>query len=922
MQNKYVVGIDLGTTNIVVSYCELAEDSDISLFPIPQLVAPGQIEKLPMLPAIRYHFDAELDEIATKMPWGIDTVNAQLPKAVIGKFALQLGNKTPAKLVSSAKSWLGFRGESNAEIHLPEHAVEGIETCTPLEASAGYLAYIAAAWDHTFPKAKLKDQSVVITVPASFDDIARALTIEAIKRAGIKHFNLLEEPQAACYYWVAEHDVEQLRDHKHLMVCDVGGGTTDFTLIKIGKFTDSAPASKTNIPELERVAVGDHLMLGGDNMDLTLAARVLQKMELEPTQRTMNQLLVQCQIAKESLLADNGQEEYRVQLHTGGSSLFASTKEARLTQKEVQQALLDGFFPLVNARSKPKSRKRALTDMSLPYPADAAISRHIAAFLNSEQQALTIINSDTDTEIDKKFNENQDEQPFLVPDVWLLNGGPFLSDQIQQRLQSLISQWTAGSDQTVSWLTNPEPQAAVARGAALYGRALALNQQLIKSAVVRHYFLKVKSAEGDKAICVLPKNTEINCKQKLQQVFKLTKGQKVQFDIGYSMEQKAWQLGDDVSWHESLHQLPGLSTQINGSGETKTSEEVEVFIESQLDELGVLNVVLAEVESDDKHELAFNLRNEEAMPERGALHPKMSVAIELLNAWFGPAGKPPPKEPLRKALEKLLGKRDSWSGADARHMFDHLMTMANRRRRSEIHERNWFNIAGFCLRPGIGYAGDKLRIDAVWDLYGAGVQNVQSAEIWTQWWAFWRRASAGLSQEQQLVLFTDSNHVLPANKRKKGGKTKVTAAIGEKLRLIGALERLPVTIKTDILKSVSSQLSDKKVNKDMAWCGTRLINRKMVYADPALVLPKEKITAIIETALKIDWKQNPNLAILCVSGAKKMTNDSINVDGSLRQQIADKLPSKSSLTNLLLGIEDNQQDKSLWGDELPSGLSI
>ena len=276
---------------------------------------------------------------------------------------------------------------------------------------------------------------------------------------------------------------------------------------------------------------------------------------------------------------------------------------------------------------------------------------------------------------------------------------------------------------------------------------------------------------------------------------------------------------------------------------------------------------------------------------------------------------------MRKSLEKVLGKRDSWSGADARYMFDHLMSLNNRRRRSETHERNWFNIAGFCLRPGIGYAGDKARIDAAWELYGQGIQYVQSAEIWTQWWAFWRRASAGLSQEQQLVLYTDSLHVLPANQRKKGGKTKITAAIGEKLRLIGSLERLPVDIKTEILKSVSSQLTDKKVNKDMAWCATRLVNRKMVYADAALILPSDTITKTIETATALDWKHNPNLALLCVSGTKSTSIESNNISVQLREKTQSKLPSQSNYLKILRG-DDKIQDKNLWGDELPAGLAI
>lgn len=893
MQQQYVIGIDLGTTNIVVSYCGLSEKKpDVSLFNIPQLVAPGQIEALPMLPALRYHFDNELAEDAIQLPWGIDATNAQLPNAVIGRFAQELGNKNPNRMVSSAKSWLGYRGEANAEIHLPDKAPEGTDTCTPLEATAGFLAYLVAAWDHQYPEAPMAQQSVVITVPASFDDIARALTIEAIKRVGFKHFTLLEEPQAACYYWVAANDTDTLKGHQHLMVCDVGGGTTDFTLIKIGKFS-----ANSSVPELERIAVGDHLMLGGDNMDLTLAVRVLQKLELDPTHRNMSQLLVQCQRAKELLLSDNAPEDVRIQLQTGGSSLFSGVKETRLTQKEVQQALLDGFFPLVASGSHPKTRKRSLTDMSLPYPADAAISRHISSFLSNEQTVLRHQGAADD---------------FIVPDVWLLNGGPFLSAQIQSRLKALINSWNHNIE--VAWLTNNEPQTAVAKGATLYGRARAQNQQLIKSAVVRHYFLKAVSEDGDKAICVLPKHSELNSTQKLQQIFTLRKGQKVQFDIGHSLSETAYQLGDTIPWHEGLHQLPGLVTQIDGES------EVQVRIESTLDELGVLNVVLNESDSGHQHELAFNLRSEQET-DFNRLHSNIEKAIAAIENWYGPAGKKPAKEPLRKTLEKLLGKRDTWSGADARHLFDRLLSLASRRRRSEIHERTWFNIAGFCLRPGIGYPGDIQRIEAVWALYSQGIQFVQSAEIWAQWWAFWRRAAAGLSQEQQLILYTDTNHVLPANKRKQGGKVKITAAVEEKIRLIGSLERLPLDTKQSIINHISKQLTDKKVNKDMAWCGARLINRKMVYADQRLVVPSHFAQQLVDIALTLDWKQNPNLALLSVSGAK-VCNETLSLDSTTRGAVASRLAGQSTILATLSGEKQNEQDKQLWGDELPAGLVL
>lgn len=860
-----VIGIDLGTTNIVVSYAELnasqqdAQTDSITLFPIPQLVAPGQVEALPMLPATRFHYQDEFTEQQVTLPWVTDKFNQSLPKAIIGQYALELGSKVPEKLVASAKSWLGFHADSIKEIKLPNQAAEGVATVSPLEATASYLAYIKAAWDHAHPKTRFIDQQIVVTVPASFDDIARTLTIDAIKRVGIKHFQLLEEPQAACYYWLSQNNINELNAYNNMMVCDIGGGTTDFTLVKI------TPSKVGDAPQLERVAVGEHLMLGGDNMDLALAARVLQKLEIDASLKNLNKLIGQCQRAKEAFLSSNPPEEVRFQWQAAGSSLFGGIKETRLTAKEAEQILLEGFFPEVATDALVKTRQRSLTDVSLPFPADAAITRHCSQFIREHLG---------------------DDATHKLPDAWLLNGGPFQSETIRQVWQRQVGHWQQTAEQeSLTWLSNNDPQVAVAIGATHYGVASAQKQQTIASSSVRHYFLKVAAESGDKAICILPKFTEVNSQVALHDTtFNLTLGKTVRFEVGYALSEDEYARGQTIAWNEQLHLLPALTSEVPGAGQTK------VTVTALLDELGVLNLSLHEVATSQSWQLAFNLRKESNNPKQlTSTHEKLPDALNVIDNWFGAASKQAPKEPLRRTLEKLMGPRSSWSSATARTMFDKLIDLAKRRRRSPQHERSWFNIAGYCLRPGMGFAGDKERIDKVWPLYAQGLQYNQQLDVWAQWWAFWRRAAAGLSQEQQLNIYNDIQHILNANQRKQGGKPKVSAAQEEKLRLLGSLERLPLDTKTSLLHNCTNQINDKKLKTDFIWSTARLINRHLMYADESFVLQQDFVDGFLAEFehLPPELKKEFQLIHDAASGKHK-----------------------------------DKSNKQLWGDELPSGLSL
>jgi hypothetical protein len=913
---NYVVGVDLGTTNIVVSYGESNSDSPLQLLHIPQLVAAGQVSSLPMLPALRYHYGQELADNQVVLPWAIDPINQTLPPSVIGKWALDLGAKVPKRLISSAKSWLSHRGAGSGDITLPLNAHEHTKVCTPLEVTASYLAYIKAAWDHQKPNTPFCEQDIVVTVPASFDDIARSLTIEAIKQVGIKHFRLLEEPQAAFYHWLSNNSAADLAGKQKLFVCDIGGGTSDFTLISITHFTDNT------LPELERVGVGEHLMLGGDNMDLALAAKAQQKLKGNTKARDLQKLLPQCQQAKERLLATDALDEIKLQLSSAGSRLMASTQETRLTAKEVEQMILDGFFPQVAINAKPKQRQTALSDIGLPYPADPAITRHIAAFFQDQHNTHSTEKNDENDENDEN-DKNEKNDDIKIPDVWLLNGGPFLSDKIQQRVQQQMAAW---SKQPILCLHNPDPQTSVAHGAAYYARLQlangllsANNPNLIKSAAPRHYFIRVASAKGDKGVCILPKNTGLHHKLALtDKVFNLRCNSQVQFDVASSLDIRDYTLGDSIDWHEKLHTLPPLTTTLKGEG------QVPVNLVCELDELGVLQIELQQVNAKPSWQLAFNLRKASNNPDVDDNH-RVKKALEVVDQWYGNASKTTPKEPLRKSLEKCLGKRESWSVNAARQLFDRLITLAKRRRRSAVHERSWLNVAGYCLRPGIGFAGDVERMEQVWGLFSQGIQHHQQANVWVQWWAFWRRAGAGLDQHQQLTLFNETKHVLGNHRGPVSKKAKLGAATEEKLRLIGVLERLSLDNKREVLDCIAGELKHNKMADLYCWMAARLLNRRLVYAASEFTMTAQDAEVVLDYLLQQDWKANPALGFISASAARKTLDETLNISEQQFTEVQNKLKHIHSQYLALLHTThtmDQQETQQYWGDALPSGLSI
>ena len=384
--------------------------STVHLFAIEQLIAPGAVAARSLLPSARYHpAEGELAAADLQLPWPAADPG-EVADVIVGELARERGSRVPGRLVASAKSWLSHAGVDRIAPILPWGAADEIARVSPVAASASYLAHIRAAWNQRFPRQPLERQEVVLTVPASFDEAARALTVEAARLAGLPRLRLLEEPQAACYDWLHRHRGEvaaALGESRLLLVCDVGGGTTDLTLIQI-------EGDETG-PKLTRIGVGDHLMLGGDNMDLTLARTVETRLgggRLNAGE--LSQLLQQCRGAKERLLAADAPERVTVTVLGGGARLIGGSRSAELSRDEARALLVDGFLPTVGPEEKPQGRRAAVVEFGLPYAADPAISRHLAAFLAQHAEACR-----------RALGERAPAEGPPVPDAVLLNGGVF-----------------------------------------------------------------------------------------------------------------------------------------------------------------------------------------------------------------------------------------------------------------------------------------------------------------------------------------------------------------------------------------------------------------------------------------------------------------------------------------------------------------
>ncbi|ENP8390932.1 Hsp70 family protein [Vibrio alginolyticus] len=623
---KFSVGIDLGTTHCVMSFVDTHnEDARVEVMPIPQLTAPGTVETRSQLGSFLYQpHEHEMNPQSRVLPWSSE------PKALVGAIARNLGSKTPIRLVASAKSWLCHAGVNRRDAFLPAGSPEEVEKVSPLRATELYLEHLKDAWNHTNPNHNLADQDVTITVPASFDPAARDLTAEAARNVGFVHLTLLEEPQAALYNWI-DNSNDKWRDEVEVgdivLVVDIGGGTTDLSLVEVTE-------DEGNLT-LNRIAVGEHILLGGDNMDLALAYRLKMKLaqegkELQPWQ--VQAMTHACRDAKEALLNDSELQSVPIVVPSRGSKLLGATLKTELTQEEVQQTLVDGFFPQVAITDHPVQRNRgALTQMGLPYAQDAGITRHIAAFLSKQANALSASGNGAEAAQDFNPFANMPGMPgadaaqsadFIKPTAILFNGGVLKSKLLATRLEDTINEWLLEADaEMAKRLTGVDLDLAVASGAAYYGSVRRGQGVRIRGGIASAYYVGIESAMPAipgmappmEALCVAPFGMEEGSSVDVpSQEFGLIIGQPVNFQFFGSTVRRDDLAGTHLDYWapEELEELPEIQVTLPVSEGRREGEVVPVTLASRVTELGTLYLEAIAADNGQKWHVEFDVRED------------------------------------------------------------------------------------------------------------------------------------------------------------------------------------------------------------------------------------------------------------------------------------------------------------------------
>lgn len=918
---RYLVGIDLGTTHTVVAYADLTQgrEAPIERFPIPQLIAPGEIAARPLLPSVRYHSaEGELAQESLKLPWPRPDIGDPVPGPVIGELARKLGAKSQGRLITSAKSWLCNPNVDRTANILPWGSASEVPRVSPLIACASYLAHVRGAWNWRFPDHPLERQEVVVTIPASFDEAARALTVEAARIAGLSKLHLVEEPQAACYDWLYRHraDFKPISNCRLLLVVDLGGGTTDLTLIRIEQ------AQK--VPKLTRIGVGDHLLLGGDNIDLMLArlveGRLLDQQRDDragPPLRTaeFSQLTEGCRLAKERLLAEGGPETATVSLPGSGAKLIGGARAVTLTREEIHSLVLDGFFPRVSLAEHPQGKRSGLVEFGLPYVADPAVTSHIAAFLGSHAQIVR--------------EALGDPGATPVPDTVLLNGGVFLSPAITRRLLEVIGSW---SPDPILVLDNPHPEFAVAAGAVAYAMARRGFGPKIGGGAARSYFLVVEGERGaPQGVCLLPRGTEAEREILLKdRVFALRLGQPVRFHLVSSTEDALRREGEIVPLdHERFTPLPPLATVLLA----EEQGEARVRLAARLTEIGTLELECVALEDNRRWRLAFELRRPgfEARIQ-DASHPNLGQVQGLIRAVFGKKSKdvsPKLVKTLRGELERRLGPRHRWDVPLLRELADTLLEGSKFRRRSPEHERTWLSLTGFCLRPGFGYPLDDWRIDQVWPMYRQGLQFVNVIQNWAEWWTFWRRIAGGLNQAEQREIFANLRDYLdPAKVRKGKPETLKQRSYENIIRLAAVLEHLSIAEKIHLGEWLLEHLQHPKEPQEiLAWALGRLGCRLPFYGSSHHAVPGAVAERWLQSLMAMDFKPKPALSFAAALLARMSGDRERDIRADLRMAVIHKLQqakapaSWSQMVSEVVELSADDQHR-LFGEALPPGLKL
>lgn len=942
--SRYVVGIDLGTTNCAVCYLDSEHPArGIQTLPIPQLVAPGQVEERETLPSFHYQpTEAELAGGVLRLPW-----ESQDPRATTGIFAREHGSRVPGRLVVSAKSWLSHAGVDRTSELLPWQSGSDVERLSPVAVSSCYLSHLRQAWDRRFPRHPLAEQEVVLTLPASFDEVARELTVAAAAEAGLHRVVLIEEPQAAFYAWIDRQgdawDQVVHADQK-ILVCDIGGGTSDFTLILV-KPAGAGDAGQGRV-QFHRVAVGEHLILGGDNLDLALAQELERRLadggKLNP--RQWDVLWRQCRHVKEQLLGDHAPESLTVNVPGAGSRLIGGGLQVEVTRDEVRQLLLDGFFPRVPWGDEPHKSRSGFQEFGLPYASDAAITRYLASFLRTHRTAGYQASDGPET----RSSPGAADQ-WARPDIILFNGGLFASPAIRERLLAVLSSWFNPPD-SEAWvpqvLDHERLDLAVARGAAYYGMVRRGQGVRIAAGLARSYYVGVDVNQDEpSALCLVPAGVEPGTDIELPRAFRLRVATPVEFPLYVSSVRLTDPPDSLVALDpEQLKALPPIRTVLQTSRREGRSE-VTVRLHARISEIGTLILWCREVEGTRRWQLQFDVRA--ATQTDVASHTGEGEQLGVLDeeTWEncqeivtnvfgeGGAGKP---EGLMKELGRVLGRdRNRWPPTVLRRLWELLMDQRDGRKKSAAHEARWINLLGFSLRPGYGLAVDDWRVSETWRLIQGKLVH-GSAACRAESWVLWRRIAGGLNANQQQALADPllgsvrqlHRRLLQASGKKKGFDFSAHEA-AEVWRLLGSLERLPLRSKIELGNMLVEMLPKRKaepMRDGILWAVARVGARVPVYGLLNHVVPVDVVSRWLATLLPA--LRGESIDRFAVMQLARRTDDRYrDIEPDLQRQLIDWLEDHDGDDATLQLIQqvaalDEERQKQVFGEAMPFGLRI
>jgi molecular chaperone DnaK (HSP70) len=872
------IGIDLGTTNSALAYIDEreAEDRDfppIHIFETPQLVAPGRTEPRRTLPSFLFLEEGQ----------------------PVGVYAREQGAVVPTKLVHSAKSWLSNPDVDRTAKILPWDSPETGRVLSPVEVSSRYIAAFREAWDR-IKQLPLAEQDIVLTVPASFDEEARELTVMAAEQAGLPKLTLLEEPAAAFYSWIANNLAQSrklLFDGQIVLVCDVGGGTSDFSLIRVERQGD--------LVNFTRTAVGKHLLLGGDNLDLTIGWLVETKLGVPLSIRQRSGLRRQCTMAKERLLSEPDLKSVEITVLGSGSALIGKALKTEVRREEALELALDGFLPITERGDMPKEEKRSLfRELGLPYVSDPAVTKHLNAFLEGAGQA---------------------------PDAILFNGGFFIPEILRQRVADAVGHWYGKRPEVFD---NRDLDLAVATGAAYYSYVRSTGSGvLVRGGLPRTYFIGIGDSS---AVCLVPRGAEEGATLEVDnEALQLVANKPVSFRLYSSLTRADDQLGDVV-------ELPSLGTDLHTHaplnavirfGKKSGERLIPVKLGARLTEIGTLETWCESKISDNRWRLQFELRKAAAEP--AARKPAaviaeqaMAQALELIPAVFSPGAKSPiAPEELPAKLEQVLGLgKNSWPLAAIRQLADAFLAASAGRKKSPAYEARWLNLAGFCLRPGFGYPGDDFRIEQARRIYAGGIQYANQVQCEIDWWIFWGRLAGGLNRNQQNDIYQRlSGFLLPRGTKKQ----RLNSSLWREMwRTAASLELLPIGTKVELGDALVKRVKAGDFRESELWCLSRLGARELFYGPINQVVLPTAAGRWAEVLLATDSAGAGDALAAIGRRTEDPTRDLPPATLTAIRRRLESLPHADRYLSVFEGDEARTEQTlgRIFGEELPSGLVL